>query len=133
MTKKLQECPECGARTGQDDTEAHYLDCAKRCGKQNKLQELIEGFGYLLIRVREDRTLEFEPHVFKHKLMEIAQLAEEEGRKKAIDNRWVDDNLTQCDECLCMTKTVTTYKPVSRCGKCFLRKTPLSNPKEDDK
>ena len=42
----------------------------------------MEEMGYLLIRLREDPTLEFEPRVFKSKLEEIAQTAKAEGARE---------------------------------------------------
>lgn len=50
--------------------------------KDKTTDELIEEMGYLLIRLREDHTLEFEPRVFKTKLEEIAQTAKAEGAKE---------------------------------------------------
>jgi len=42
---------------------------------------MIEEWGYLLIRLREDPTLEFEPAVFKHKLLDLVEAAKEEERR----------------------------------------------------
>lgn len=50
--------------------------------KNKTTDELIEEMGYLLIRLREDPTLEFEPRVFKSKLEEIAQTAKAEGARE---------------------------------------------------
>ena len=48
--------------------------------KNNKtVDEVIESIGEILVVLRQDSTKEFSPHVLKHKLLEIKELAKLDG------------------------------------------------------